>query len=158
MSSLNWADIPLWKIHKTTFEDDLFHAVKVSHTSDRTVIGEAYKDQNIQISTHYSDNARLIGYTLYFKNRTTPNGVYPRITASASNFWMGVYYSPVKDTQMQQRKPMEVFFQDYNIRLLAFGSKARSKDYMMVVRYRAKDSYMWSSLDASQQQESEQSE
>lgn len=124
---IQWLDLPPWRIER---RGDLW-VTKVDHTFVKTVVAGGYRDSNIRVDVHATDNGRLIGYTIQEKQKA--HG--PLISRGAS--FLGLFYSGTK--WLQEPKGLGgVVYLDSNVRLLAFGRSSRSRDYMFALRVRGK--------------------
>lgn len=125
----SWEQIPLWRLTRT----GNLYVVKVNPTSVRTTASDSYKDTNVCIDLHTTENNRLIGYTL--KERRRPRSL-------VGDFYLGLFYSNLKSIEEATHKAINIIYHDYNVRLLAFGDDGKHRDYMWVMRTKPpEDSY-----------------
>jgi hypothetical protein len=124
--TIDWRSIPSWTLHQT---NGLF-LIKVNETSVKTYIGDSYRDRNVKIDLHYTENDRLVGYSVRSRKRKN----LPRYLWG--NFYGGIFYSQTKLPRKTLRKTAEMIYHDYNVRLIAFGDTPSIRDYLFVVRYK----------------------
>ena len=127
--TIPWPTLPLWQFRRW----DNLYVVKISHTAIRATVQGVYRDKNVRIEVYGTEN-RLIGYTI----RERLAGKRP--THLIRSFYLGLFYSDLRDLEKTDTtKPISVIYHDANVRLLAFGSNPKTRDYMMVLRRQEKD-------------------
>lgn len=121
---MDWGPLSLWDLS----EVGSLYAVKISPTAVHTSIGKTFGDSNVKLEVHVTDSDRLIGYTLRVKKtRWKP-------TAVMRPSCLSLFYSDTKLPKRTIRKKMKILYDSSGIRLLAFGYREDSRDYMFVVR------------------------
>lgn len=121
---MDWGALPL---REYVSVGNLF-AVKVASTAIDTSVLRTFKDPNVRLDIHITDNDRLIGYTL--KARKSGKGPILLVRPMV----LSLFYSPLRD--VEKAKPLGkagVIFVDSNIRLLSFGDE-KHRDYMLILR------------------------
>jgi len=122
--TIPWLTIPLGRFQR--LEDD--YVVKVSHTAVEAKVQGVHRDHNVKIEIYGTENRR-IGYTLRYRKA----GKRPLHLVKPS--YLGLFYSNLRDLEQDETmKPVAVIYHDADIRLLAFGTEEKTRDYLMVIR------------------------
>jgi len=122
---VDWSGVDLWAFHRVGH----FWAIKINPTAVETSVKESHGDKDVRVDLHVTGNDRLIGYTLWGRKI----GAKPMCLLRP--FYLGLFYTNLRDIDPQNiRKPIEVLYHDYNVRLLAFGAERDPRDYLMVLR------------------------
>lgn len=120
--------MPLWSVQ----ERDGHHILKVAETAVETFVLQTERDRNVTFTVHATpQNNRLIGYTTVVR---PASNLRPNIVVGSN--YMGVFYSRLQDLRSREGRGLQVLYHDQYVRLLGFGDRLASRDYLLVLRSR----------------------
>lgn len=127
-SHIDWSPLSLWTVHEVADS----YRLKVAETSVDTYVAETKRDRNVTFSVHATAGSRIIGYTLTVR---PASGERPDV--AYGEHYLGCFYSRMRDLEARSDRSIAVLYYDQNVRLLGFGTKLSSRDYLLVLRNRS---------------------
>lgn len=127
-SNIDWSELTPWDVTCK----GLTFVLKVATTAVETYTAQTVRDRNVTFTVHGTENNRVIGYSLVAR---PASGARPDFSLGAH--YVGCFYSRLVDLAKRQGRTIEILYHDQNVRLLAFGTKPASRDYLLVLRNRS---------------------
>jgi len=106
--------------------------LKVAETAVATYVSETKRDRNVTFNVHATSSSRTIGYTMVVRPVSSDR---PDVALGAH--YIGCFYSRLPDLANRENRTIDIIYHDQHVRLIAFGVKVSTRDYLLVLRNRS---------------------